>query len=124
MTVPGFPNLFLLYGPNTNIVVNGSAIFFTECQVTYLLDAARRVLEAGACALDCRPEVHDAFRAQIDDMNGRRAWGCAGVRNWYTNAAGRVSQNWPGTALEYWSRTRTLDPADYHLMQNREDTRA
>lgn len=116
MTVPGFPNLFFCYGPNTNIVVNGSIVYFAECQVGYVLDALRHLLATGARWMDCRPEAHDAFNAEIDEANARTAWGCpeaAGVRSWYRNARGRSAQNWPGTLLEYWERTRAVDPADY-----------
>ena len=45
VTVPGFPNFFMLYGPNTNIVVNGSIIWFTECEVRYVMDAIKNILE-------------------------------------------------------------------------------
>lgn len=119
MAVPGFPNFFMLYGPNTNIVVNGNVIFYSECQITYLLDCLRRIVEEGV-ALDCRQEVHDEFVARVDELNARRAWGCAGVRNWYLSPTGRVSQNWPSTALEYWERTRSLDPEDYRVLRHKE----
>jgi 4-hydroxyacetophenone monooxygenase len=123
MAVPGFPDLFLLYGPNTNIVVNGSVTFFTECQLRLLLDAARRIVVDGE-VLEVREDVHDAFVAEIDAQNRRRAWGCAGVDNWYLSPTGRVSQNWPGTALEYWERTAAIDPSEFHITTAREDIHA
>lgn len=113
MTVPGFPNLFCLYGPNTNIVINGSIIYFSECGIGYLLEALRRLLESGARWLDCRPEVHEAYNAEIDAANARTAWGASTVHSWYRNAHGRSAQNWPGTLLEYWQRTRALAADDY-----------
>lgn len=116
ITVPHFPNLFLMYGPNTNIVVNGSIIFFSECEVDYLLAALRTLLEGGHRALDCRPEVHDAYNERIDAYSLQRTWGAATVNTWYRNARGRISQNWPGTLLEYWQQTRRLDPADYEFL--------
>jgi len=115
ITVPDFPNLFCLYGPNTNLVANGSIIFFTECEVNHLVDAVRVMLEAGASAIEPRPEVLAAYIAEVDAGNSARVWGQADVPSWYRNAAGRVTQNWPGTLEEFWAITRVADPADYRL---------
>ena len=70
ITVPGFPNLFCLYGPNTNIVINGSIIYFSECGVRYILGCLKLLLEGGHRALDVRPEVHDAFNASSTTRTG------------------------------------------------------
>ena len=113
MTVPGFPNLFCLYGPNTNLAANGSIIYFTECEVQYLLDAVRYLLERGAAALDCRRDVHDAYNAAVDEANSAMAWGAAAVNSWYRSSSGRITQNWPYSLREFWRRTRRLDPDDY-----------
>src|SRR5678815_3983042 len=62
ITVPHFPNLFLLYGPNTNIVINGSIIYFSECGVRYILACLRLALQHGGHALEVRDDVHHAFK--------------------------------------------------------------
>ena len=116
ITLPHFPNLFLLYGPNTNIVVNGSIIFFTECEVDYLLASIEMLLRDGKQAMDCKPAVHDAYNERIDADNMRRAWGAATVNTWYKNQHGRVSQNWPYGLLDYWKQTRKVESADYELL--------
>jgi 4-hydroxyacetophenone monooxygenase len=116
LTVPGFPNLFCMYGPNTNLVANGSIIFFSECEVQYVLSAIKLLLESGNRAVDVRPDVHDAYNVEVDAQNSRMAWGAASVHTWYRNANGRISQNWPFTLLEFWERTRALDPADYEIV--------
>jgi len=116
ITVPGFPNLFCLYGPNTNIVVNGSIVYFSECGVRYILGCLRLLLASGHAALDVRREVHDRFNEQVDAENGRMAWGASDVNAWYKNASGRISQNWPFTLLEYWQRTLRPDPDDYAFL--------
>ncbi len=116
ITLPHFPNLFLLYGPNTNIVVNGSIIFFTECEVDYLLASIETLLRGGKHAMDCKPEVHDEYNERIDADNMKRAWGAATVNSWYKNQLGRVSQNWPYGLLEYWKQTREVDLGDYELL--------
>ena len=115
VTVPDFPNLFCLYGPNTNLVANGSIIFFSECEVNHVLDAVRVMLEAGASSIDCKPEVCAAYNDRIDAENDARVWGQASVSSWYRNKEGRVTQNWPGSLEEFWSLTRQADPADYRL---------
>lgn len=115
LTVPGFPNLFLLYGPNTNIVINGSIIYFSECEVHYLTEAIRLLLESGNQSMECRAAVHDAYNERVDAANRSMVWGAAEVNSWYRNAKGRVAQNWPFSLLEYWQQTREPDPADYIL---------
>lgn len=115
MTIPGFPNLFCMYGPNTNIVINGSIIFFSECEANYITGSVRMLAEHGARSMDVRNDVHDAFGERIDAANARMAWGVASVNSWYKNASGRVSQNWPFPLLDYWLATRSPEPTDYHL---------
>jgi 4-hydroxyacetophenone monooxygenase len=116
VTVPGFPNFFMLYGPNTNIVVNGSIIWFTECEVRYVMDCIKHILEGAHRALDVKDEVHDRYNEEIDAENLRMAWGVSTVNSWYKSDSGRVAQNWPFPLLEYWKRTRQVDPDDYELV--------
>ncbi|MBL8777513.1 MAG: NAD(P)/FAD-dependent oxidoreductase [Acidimicrobiales bacterium] len=115
VTVPHFPNLFVLYGPNTNIVINGSIIFFSECEVRYLTACVHLLLAGGHHALDPKVEVHDAFNRRVDAANAEMAWGASSVNSWYKNATGRVAQNWPFPLLEYWQLTQAPDPDDYDL---------
>ena len=96
--------------------MNGSIIFFTECEVDYLLASIETLLRAGKSAMDCKLEVHDEYNARIDADNTKRAWGAASVNSWYKNQLGRVSQNWPHGLLEYWKQTREMDVADYELL--------
>ncbi|HEX6032153.1 MAG TPA: NAD(P)/FAD-dependent oxidoreductase [Tepidiformaceae bacterium] len=116
ITVPNFPNFFCLYGPNTNIVVNGSIIYFSECEVQYVMGCLRSLLENGHRALDCKREVHDAYNDSIDAANLQMVWGVSTVNSWYKNDKGRVAQNWPFNLIEYWQRTRQPDPADYEFV--------
>ena len=116
ITVPKFPNLFCMYGPNTNIVVNGSIIFFSECEIRYIVNCVRVLLERGAAAMAPKPSVHDEYNRWIDEGNLDMAWGAANVPTWYKNEAGRVTQNWPFTLLKYWDQTRAVNPADYDFV--------
>ena len=115
MTTPGFPNLFMIYGPNTNIVVNGSIIFFSECSVRYIIGCLKLLAETDADTIEVRPEVHDAFNAKVDAANGLMAWGAPQVTSWYKNATGRVSQNWPFPLVDYWTATVAPNPTDFTL---------
>jgi 4-hydroxyacetophenone monooxygenase len=116
ITIPHFPNLFCLYGPNTNIVVNGSIVYFSECGVRYILGLLGLVLARGARAAGVRQDVHDRFNVQVDAENRRMAWGVSDVNSWYKNDHGRVAQNWPFTLLEYWQRTRSPNAEDYDIL--------
>jgi 4-hydroxyacetophenone monooxygenase len=115
ITVPGFPNLFCLYGPNTNLVVNGSIVMFSECAVHYVLECLRVLLERGDQVMDLCPEVLDSYQAAVDESNALMAWGAEGVDNWYKSPTGRVSQNWPLATIEYWDLTRAPDPGHYRF---------
>jgi 4-hydroxyacetophenone monooxygenase len=116
IVVPKFPNLFLLYGPNTNIVINGSIIYFSECEVHYLVECIRLLFEREKRALDCREDAHDAYNVKIDEGNELRAWGASSVNTWYRNEKGRIAQNWPFSLLDYWEQTREPDPSEYELL--------
>jgi 4-hydroxyacetophenone monooxygenase len=113
VTLPGYPNLFLLYGPNTNIVVNGSITYFSECEVHHVVGCVEALLREGAKALEPTQEAHDAFNEEVDAENLQMAWGVATVNSWYRNTAGRTAQNWPFSLREYWERTRAPDLDDF-----------
>ena len=116
ITIPGFPNLFCLYGPNTNIVVNGSIIFFSECEMRYIMGCLKLLLENGHAAMECRQDVHDAYNVKIDAGNRQMAWGVTTANSWYKNEKGRITQNWPFTLLDFWTQTKTPNPADYRFL--------
>jgi 4-hydroxyacetophenone monooxygenase len=115
LTIPGFPNLFLMYGPNTNIVINGSIIYFSELEARYITECVHLLLERGLAALEVEPSVHDQYNVRVDEANRRMAWGASSVNTWYKNASGRITQNWPFSLLEFWQRTRQPDPEDFVL---------
>jgi 4-hydroxyacetophenone monooxygenase len=116
ITVPGFPNLFCIYGPNTNLVVNGSTVLFSELSAEYILRAIRGLLERGEAALDVREDVYHRYNEEVDAENRRMAWGAAEVSSWYKNARGRVSQVWPFPILDYWNSTLEVDLDAYHRL--------
>ena len=115
VTVPYFPNFFMLYGPNTNIVVNGSTVYFAELEVKYTMHCLRLLMETGNGSLDVRPDVHDRYNEWIDRGNLGMAWGVAEVPSWYRNEKNRSAQNWPFTLLEFWDQTQDVNAEDYVL---------
>ena len=115
MTNPGFPNLFTIYGPNTNIVVNGSIIFFSECSVRYILGCLKLLAETGSRAMEPKQSVFDTFNKAVDEANSGWAWGSPNVSSWYKNQFGRVSQNWPYGLIDYWRATLAPKPDDFVL---------
>lgn len=119
MTVPGFPNFFMIYGPNTNIVVNGSIIFFSECSVRYILEGLKMLAESGHATMEVKPQVHDEYNEKVDAANRMMAWGAPQVSSWYKNATGRVSQNWPFPLVDYWKATLRPNPNDFIFGQRR-----
>ncbi|MGE4056822.1 MAG: flavin-containing monooxygenase [Vicinamibacterales bacterium] len=124
ITVPNFPNLFCLYGPNTALVVNGSAFFFAEAAVNYILDGLRLLLENNHAAMDVREDPFLKYNEEIDAANRQMAWGIDGVDNWYKGRTGRVTQVWPHSLLTYWNLTRHVRPEDYEFLTAMETTEA
>ncbi|HEY1962099.1 MAG TPA: NAD(P)/FAD-dependent oxidoreductase [Rhizomicrobium sp.] len=115
MTIPGFPNFFAIYGPNTNIVVNGSIIFFSEASVRYIVNALKLLAETGARSMEVREDLHDDFNRRVDEENKKMAWGLPAAKSWYKNQFGRVSQNWPWRLVDYWNATVAPNPDDFTL---------
>jgi len=116
VTVPGFPNFFLIYGPNVGGVVAGSLHFMIERAVEFSLKAVHEVLQRGASAIDVKPAALDRFVEWVDAGNRRLAWGQPYVRSWYQNSHGRVSQVWPYTNVEYWEATETVKADDHEFL--------
>jgi 4-hydroxyacetophenone monooxygenase len=115
MTVPAFPNLFIIYGPGTNLAHGGSAIYHSECQVRYIMQCLRELLETGARAMEVRQDPHDRFNEYLDTTHAKMVWAHRGVGNWYKNRHGRVVTNSPFRLVEYRAMTEQLDRNDYVL---------
>jgi 4-hydroxyacetophenone monooxygenase len=106
ITVPNFPNLFLVYGPNTNLVVNGSLVMFSECATHYIVESLRALLSRGLQTMECLPAALDRYQEGVDRANAQMAWGVDSVQNWYKTSTGEVATNWPLSTIEYFERTR------------------
>ena len=113
ISVAGYPNLFIMYGPNTNLG-SGSILFQLESQMAHILDAVRTLERTGASYLSVRPEVQAKFSRELQERLSTSVWQ-TGCSNWYVDENGRNVNNWPGFTLEYRRRTKRVDPADYEI---------
>ncbi len=113
VSVPGFPNMFLLYGPNTN-TSGGSILVYLEAQSAYLRQALEQLLARGAGAIEVRPEVEAASDRALQARFAGTAW--TQCDSWYRNDRGRIVANWPGYMREYLQRTAQLEVDEFELL--------
>jgi 4-hydroxyacetophenone monooxygenase len=115
LTVPGFPNFFILTGPNTGLAHGGNQIFMTECGVRHMMLCLRELLESGQRTIECRSEVYESYNREVDDRHARMVWTHKGMTNWYRNRHGRVFAITPWRLVDYWKMTSSFDMAAYEL---------
>ena len=115
ITTPGFPNLFCVYGPGNNLGHGGSLIFYSECQLRYIMDALRYLLEQDKRSLDCKPEVAEDYHRRFSEAAARTVWAHKGMKNWYKNAAGKVVTTSPWRLIDFWRWTREFDAESYRV---------
>ena len=114
VAVSGYPNLFMLYGPNSNQPGN-SIIFILECQVHFAMSALRHMFRHGIAALDVRQPIMDSFNGKLQrDMDGT-IWS-GGCTTYYKDATGRITTQWPHRAIRYWAMTRRIRPSHFSAL--------
>ncbi len=102
--VPGFPNLFILYGPNTNLGHN-SVVFMVEAQVDWVVRCIQELFRRDAGWLDVRREAMDAYNREIQQRMQDTVW-AAGCHSWYKTASGKIVSNWPRFTFQFWLQMR------------------
>jgi cation diffusion facilitator CzcD-associated flavoprotein CzcO len=108
--LPGFPNLGIVYGPNTNL--GGSSIInMMESQSRFIRQLVETASQTGSIVV--RPETEERYDAEIQQRLADSVWG--GCESWYRDAVGRVTTNWPGTVVEYKERTAEVDLDDFEV---------
>ena len=117
ISVAGFPNFFMLYGPNTNLGGN-SILYMLEGQIGYVTGALRALEAGGLDWIDVRPEVQQAFSAWVAASSRSSVWE-SGCHSWYTTASGRNTNNWPDHTFLYRHRVRRFDLGTYRGMPKR-----
>jgi cation diffusion facilitator CzcD-associated flavoprotein CzcO len=117
ITVADFPNLFMLYGPNTNLGHN-SIIFMIEQQIHHTVGLLRRMREHDVVAIDLHRHEQDRFNRRIQQRMNKRVW-VTDCRSWYKNDSGKVVNNWPGSTVDYWWKCRRIDLERYERIPAR-----
>jgi cation diffusion facilitator CzcD-associated flavoprotein CzcO len=112
MCVPGFPNMFVMYGPNTN-TSGGSIIVYLEAQASYIRQAAQQLTRRGAGAIDVLPEVEAASDRALQARFAGTAW--TECDSWYRDDSGRIVANWPGYMREYLEQTAQIAPEEFRF---------
>ncbi len=113
VSVSGFPNFFMLYGPNTNLGSN-SIIFMVERQVNYIVRCVDKTLSHRLKSLDVNEAVMRAYNDRMQGELAKTVW-VASCDSWYKNKAGKVVNNWPRSTLAYWWHMRSPDFTDFDM---------
>jgi cation diffusion facilitator CzcD-associated flavoprotein CzcO len=114
-TVPGFPNLCLVIGPNTGLG-HTSMVHIIESQLSYITDYLATLEAADAAALDARRTAQERWCTDIERRMASTVWTAGGCDSWYLNAAGRNPTLWPASTLRFRRATRRVDLAEYDLI--------
>ncbi len=113
MTVPGFPNFFCMYGPNTNAGHGGSAIFLGECQTRFITKTLVKMVEEGIREIEVREIVRDEYNDRVDAEHETLVWTHTGMSTYYRNALGRVVSPMPFRLVDYWQDTLAPRDSDF-----------
>jgi hypothetical protein len=111
-SVPGFPNLFWIVGPNTGLGHN-SMVHVIESQLAYIVDYIRTLDRSGADALDTDARAQQAWCDDVERRMGPTVWSTGGCKSWYLNEAGRNPILWPGSTVRFRRKTRRVDESEY-----------
>jgi 4-hydroxyacetophenone monooxygenase len=117
ITVPGFPNLFIMQGPNTGLGHGGSAIFQAECQARYIAGCLAGMIEDGIAAIDVHQNVHDEYIRRVDAEHEGMIWTHPGMSTYYRNIKGRVVSVMPWRLVDYWSMTHEPDFTEFQVLK-------
>jgi 4-hydroxyacetophenone monooxygenase len=111
--VSGFPNLFMVYGPNTQAGHGGSLLGMTESQLDYIVDLIGKMIASGIGTAEVRAEVYEKYNAELDRAHEQMVWTHPGMSTYYRNSRGRIVVNTPWRIVDYWHMTREADLDDY-----------
>lgn len=117
ISVPEFPNMFVLYGPNTNIGTGGSIIFQAEAQSSYIAQLLTDMIENEVASVEIRQDVHVEYNERMDLRLEQMVWSLPSADTWCRNQYGRVTANMPWALLEYWHLARKPKLNEYLLVK-------
>ncbi|BBB14379.1 flavin-containing monooxygenase [Sphingopyxis sp. FD7] len=114
--VPGFPNFFCLYGPNTQFGHGGSLITILERQTHYLMSLLARMFTENCGVVEIRRDVYDRYNQAVDETHARMIWQVSGVQSYFLNSKGRNVVNNPFRIIDFWEMTERADLSEYHCL--------
>ena len=103
--VDGYPNFFLLVGPNS-VLFHNSVVFMIECQVNYVMDVLQQMMEHGIETVDVKTDVVDDFRKEVAKVTQGKTISSPSCNSWYKNSQGSNVALWPTYTIDFWLRTR------------------
>jgi 4-hydroxyacetophenone monooxygenase len=116
ITVPNFPNFYCMYGPGTNLAFGGSLIFNGECQIRYIMECLKTLLQSEAQSMECKESVHADYQRRFRELHARLIWEHDSIKtSYYQNADGKVTLLWPWKILDMWRWTKAVNSADYQF---------
>ena len=117
ITVPNFPNFFLCYGPGTNLAFGGSIIFNIECQVHYIMESIKQLLQTEQRSLECKQAIFDDYYRRFREQHAQMIWEHKSIKHsFYTNDEGKCTLLWPWKILQMWQWTQAVEPDDYEFV--------
>ena len=111
--IPDFPNLFMLYGPNTQPGHGGSLLFVIERQMHYIMDMLKQMCEQGLSDVEIRSEVHAQYNQAVDAAHEKMVWTHPGMQTYYRNSQGRVVVNFPWRNVDLFEMTKQVNLQEY-----------
>lgn len=115
VTVNGFPNFFILLGPNTGLGHN-SVVLMIEAQVRYTMNCLKLMQRRKQRVLEVRPEIQQSFVEEIHRRMSGTVWQAGGCKSWYQDRiTGEITTLWPGSVVSYLRRMRSVSASDYQL---------
>jgi cation diffusion facilitator CzcD-associated flavoprotein CzcO len=113
-TVAGYPNLFVLAGPNSGIG-HTSLVYMIEAQIAHVMDALTLCRRDDVASIEVTAAAQVAFNADVQRRMARTVWENGGCSSWYYDATGRNTALWPGFTLLFSTRARRFDPLAYRV---------
>jgi 4-hydroxyacetophenone monooxygenase len=116
VSVPGFPSLFMLGGPNS-FPGSGSFMYFMEVQMSYIASLLAEIRRTGVAAIEVRKDIFDEYNELVDDTSQQTVWTHPGTNTYFRNSRGRLVFVSPFRNVEYWTRARQSSIADYEVLE-------
>jgi cation diffusion facilitator CzcD-associated flavoprotein CzcO len=113
-SIAGFPNAFMLTGPNTGLG-HSSMVYMIESQIAHVMEAIKAMDRHGGASIEVRQDVQEAYNDELHERLGGTVWNQGGCKSWYLDKNGRNTTLWPSFTFRFRRRARNFDAADYEI---------